>query len=258
MIHMGEILPFFRTNAASVGYVNFLADNDNVVRRLYQVSEQPFVSTRVMSFPEALLSQAKLLPETKVENIVQRFFLLFGDSNSRMIFYSNDKDAFPVYSYDQVLKGAQSGFFKNKIVLIGSTAATLQDKHPTPSLASDNNELLGVLILANITNSMMSNELILIPNHNAMFIFGLLLFVISAFVTYSIKTEYFYYYILYAIALLLVSVVLLYFARVWFPVASLSFLIISAGIARALIQRSSFRFMAYTDALTGLSNRYAF
>ena len=254
----GEILPFFRTNAASVGYVNFLADNDNVVRRLYQVSEQPFVSTRVMSFPEALLSQAKLLPETK-PNIVQRFLLLFGDSNSRMIFYSNDKDAFPVYSYEQVLKGEPNpDFFKNKIVLIGSTAATLQDKHPTPSLASENNELAGVLILANITNSMLNNELILIPNHNAMFIFGLLLFVVSAFVTYSIKNEYFYYYILYAVALLLVSVILLYFARVWFPVASLSFLIICAGIARALIQRSSFRFMAYTDALTGLSNRYAF
>ncbi len=254
----GEILPFFRASAASVGYVNFLADNDTVVRRLYSVSEQPFVSNRIVSFPEALLSHAKLLPDTK-PNIIQRFFLFFGGSNSRMIFYSNDKESFPIYPYDQVLKGEISPEnFKNKIVLVGPTAESLQDKHATPSLAFEGGVLPGVLILANITNSMMNDELILIPNHNAMFIFGIILFIVSALVTYSIKNEYFLFYFVYVVILLCISVALLYYAKVWFPVATLSFLIICAGIARALIQRSSFRFMAYTDALTGLSNRYAF
>ncbi len=253
----GDILPFFRMSAASVGYVNFLADNDNVVRRLYQVTKQPFVSKKIMSFPEAMLDQAKLLPDTK-PNLIQRFFLLFGDSNSRMILYSNNPATFPIYSYDQVLKGEPGAdFFKNKIVLIGSTATSLQDKHPTPSLAY-NGELPGVLILANITSSMMNEELILIPNHNAMFIFGILLFIVSGLITCFMRNEYFYYYIIYSLILLAVSVLLLYYAKVWFPVASLSFLIICACIVRALIQRSSFRFMAYTDALTGLSNRYAF
>ena len=255
----GQIAPLFRYSANSIGYVNnFLVDSDNVVRRLYFANKQPNVSSDIMSFTEALLLQQNLEPKKK-KNVIQQFFLMFGDNDKSMIPYNNDQNAFPIFSYDQILRGeVNPDFFKGKIVLVGSTAISLQDRHSTPSLAFGG-DLSGVLILANVTNAMIHDDLILIPSSKALLIISIFLFVVLAIISFFIKGEYYFlHYFCYALFLLFFSAFLLFYGQVWFPIVTLACLVICVGLGRALIQRSSFRFMAYTDALTGLANRHAF
>lgn len=254
------IVPAFRANATSTGYVNFFIDNDSVVRRFYFINGRPFSSTKVKSFPEAVLeSKYKEKIRAQKKNLVQQFFMGLGEVKEQMILYSNDPNTFPIFSYDQILKGEiDPSYFKEKIVLVGSTAASLKDRHLTPSLAYEG-DLAGVLVLANVVNDMINNQLILVPSQTGQILVGLGLFGLLALISAMFKNEnYFLYYILYSAFLLLLSALLLYYALVWLPLVSLSFAILGIGIGRAFIQRSRFRFMAYTDALTGLANRHAF
>ncbi|WP_434777810.1 CHASE2 domain-containing protein [Neisseria sp. Ec49-e6-T10] len=255
----GELLPLFVRSARSVGYVNFFPDNDNVVRRL-QNSDQKNTNPAHLyqkSFPEAILQAGGISVEKKSYRL-RDWLAKVSHQASWLIPYSNRETQFPLFSYDQVLRAEISeDYFQDKIVLVGSTAASLQDRQMTPSKAFAG-DLSGVLILANITNAFLNDDLILAPSKIVQFIFAALSFSLLFFIASFIKKDRLSVYFVFCLVLLVVTFILFIWCRIWFPITSLILCILGIGLGKALVQTTSFQFMAFTDALTGLSNRYSF
>ncbi len=142
--------PMFQTKPASIGFINYLTEPDGQFRRFGSVylsrinpdlrRSQP----NLISFDEACLRAAKLPFEPPA-----------GD----YIFFYGGQNTFTTLSFWNVLYAKnwarlqQQQLFKDKLVLIGPTAAFLQDVHATPF-----GEIPGVEIHANAIATMLENR----------------------------------------------------------------------------------------------------
>jgi adenylate cyclase len=101
---------------ASAGMALFPPDADGVVRRM------PYTVDGLAAFgivaAEAFRGEPIDVPR--------------GDGASAWIDYAGPEGTFPTVSYSDVLKGrVPSSFFRGKIVVVGASAAAIQDVHPT-------------------------------------------------------------------------------------------------------------------------------
>ncbi|XGV94478.1 MAG: CHASE2 domain-containing protein [Leptolyngbya sp. BL-A-14] len=121
--------PMFQVEPKSIGLINYLTEPDGRFRRFANVyldridADLRRSQPNLISFDEASL-QASKLPVAKPKG---EYIYFYGGQNT-----------FPTVSFWHVLYPKnwallkQQQVFKDKIVLIGPTAAFLQDVHPTP------------------------------------------------------------------------------------------------------------------------------
>jgi adenylate cyclase len=145
--------PMFQTTPGSIGFINYLLEPGGQYRRFAwvylkeQVSPDLFQSApNAISFPEAALKAANLP---------------FSPPKGDYIFFYGGQYQFPTISFLDVLAPEnwkvrqQQQAFKDKIVLIGPTAAFFQDFHPTPF-----GRIPGVEIHANEIATLLENRAI--------------------------------------------------------------------------------------------------
>ncbi|TDX51634.1 CHASE2 domain-containing protein [Orenia marismortui] len=132
-------LELFRKEVGALGYLNLVQDKDGKIRRVRYISDQytPF------SFELARQYSAKNKDLIKKEPLIN---------------YHYRNDYFEEISYGEVLKhNFPSGFFENKIVLIGATDDALRDYLMTP-MVSAKGYLPGVMIHAEIIDNYLENS----------------------------------------------------------------------------------------------------
>ncbi|MBL4889663.1 MAG: adenylate/guanylate cyclase domain-containing protein [Candidatus Lindowbacteria bacterium] len=174
--------------ASAIGLVNFTPDQDGPCRRSYLLAGFQNNKKAYPSLPLAMAALARNIEFSSIK--VQNDGILLGEQwiptqhdGSQLIKYqggSFQKDeagasfftpfykTFPYYaallSMEQIQAGEKpiipKDSFKDKIVIIGSTAAGLKDLRATPFNATSP----GVEIHANILDSILSNEF-LVPPH---------------------------------------------------------------------------------------------
>jgi len=218
---------FYKADS-SIGIVNVLSDNDGVVRRYlpFRLSQQ---DKRVPTFGFAILNRYFDLPVTNTVKIEKNIFRFGGieipkfDNISLLInFYGGDK-AFPRFNFldiidDKEFKSTEeldygedvntwddpefglvnSGAFKDKIVLIGSTMP--EDKDIVPISFSTGNRqgenlIYGVEAHAHLIQCVLNKDFLsrlsLIPQLLLVIILTLFVFFVSSKIK-SIKTKYSY------------------------------------------------------------------
>ncbi|PSB29536.1 CHASE2 domain-containing protein [Stenomitos frigidus] len=142
--------PSFQFEPQSIGFINYLAEPDGQLRRFASAylnridADLRRSQPNLRSFDEASL-QASKLP--------------FVPPKGDYIFFYGGQNTFTTVSFWHVLHPQnwallkQQQMFKDKIVLIGPTAAFLQDHHPTPF-----GEVSGVEIHANAIATVLENQ----------------------------------------------------------------------------------------------------
>ena len=154
-------LPLLLEQAAALGRVHVELDEDGIARSIYLWEG---VGTPAWPhFAQAVLSTAGLLPDSYSKTPpdtpdAMPFALVRQDP--RRISYLGPPGHVQTLSYAQVLTGEFApGTFRNKIALVGATAAGMGDLLPTP-VSGLRQPMPGVEVHANAMESMRSNSLI--------------------------------------------------------------------------------------------------
>jgi CHASE2 domain-containing sensor protein len=154
-------LPVIASKAAAMGRVHAELDADAIARSisLWEGLGQPVWP----HFVQSVLAVAGQLPEkfsTQMPNnrMGQNHHLVKYDQ--RYINFSTAAHHLPSLSFEQVLRGHfQPGNFKDKLVLVGSTATGMADSLPTP-VSGFQQPMPGVEFLANALISMRQESLV--------------------------------------------------------------------------------------------------
>jgi adenylate cyclase len=142
----GMELPIFQTHK---GFSNFPLDSDNILRRaVMEKGEYQYFGKTV--FEKAYKKEAQT-PKSFHINFNQKYF-------PQLSFIFLNMNSYP------------EDFFKDRIVLIGSTFTTSQDFHHTPV----NPHMPGVIVIANIIETILSGEYFSMMGNTAAFIISLL------------------------------------------------------------------------------------
>lgn len=147
-LNQSMLLPVktLRDSAAGVGYANLNTDPDGVVRR--GLIEMKFQESLYRSFAYEIYR--RLQPGT------QR---VASFPASILINYRGPSGTYPVIPYYRVLNDEIAGeFFKDKVILIGSSAPSLHDVFPTPF--SPDQPTAGVEIQANLLETLLLRQTI--------------------------------------------------------------------------------------------------
>ncbi len=154
-------LPQLLEQAAALGRVHVELDEDGIARSIYLWEG---VGTPAWPhFTQAVLAIAGQLPAaySRVSPVVSDAMpFALVRQNARRISFLGPPGHIQTLSYAQVLTGDFSpGTFRNKIVLVGATAAGMGDLLPTP-VSGLRQPMPGVEVHANALESMRSNSLI--------------------------------------------------------------------------------------------------
>jgi len=153
-------LPEFADSAAALGHVHLDIGADGIARRVYlrEGIGEPYWK----HFSLALLSITDAAAELEhkvniVEQQEQYSSMQWYREYPFLIPFAGPPGHFRQIGYSQVMSGQYApGLFKDKIVLIGTTAKGLSDALPTP-LSGDSGRMPGVEIIANIIDSILNN-----------------------------------------------------------------------------------------------------
>jgi CHASE2 domain-containing sensor protein len=170
-------IPSFAYQAAMLGYEHFSLDSDGIARSFYLwegLSTDGLSATGLPHFSQSVLQVANSLPSgfdvnpptIKVADPIAlgqgRFVSAqLVSSQQRKINFLGRSEHFQRISYAKVLSGDySSGFFKDKIVLVGATAIGLSDVVQTP-VSSISQPMSGVEFHANIIAAMQHDKLVI-------------------------------------------------------------------------------------------------
>ncbi len=153
-------LPELANNAAALGHVHMDIGEDGIARRVYlkEGIGEPFW----MHYSLALLSVSGAAPELdhKIDiggNQDRYSSMQWYREFPFLIPFAGPTGHFRQIGYAQVMSGQYAkDLFRDKIVLIGTTAEGLSDALPTP-LSSDSGRMPGVEIIANITDAILND-----------------------------------------------------------------------------------------------------
>jgi CHASE2 domain-containing sensor protein/tRNA A-37 threonylcarbamoyl transferase component Bud32 len=148
-------IPDFATRASALGHINVIPDRDGTVR-----SEPILINYEGLFFPSISLQMtlrylnAELKEITaspgglKLRNIT---IPVYGDN--QMLISSFNKQ-YPNYSFVDVMeKKAPADAFKNRIVIIATTASGVGTKYTTPSAALDYSWVIHANVISDIINN---------------------------------------------------------------------------------------------------------
>jgi CHASE2 domain-containing sensor protein/two-component sensor histidine kinase len=155
-------LPNFADNAADLGRVHAVLDEDGIARSIYLYEG---VGVPVWQhFSQAILNVAQQQVSKNQFSLAdqpdkQAMFLL-AQQAQRKINFLGPPGHFLSISYVQVLNGQfEKGLFNNKIVLVGATASGMNDLLSTP-VSGLGLPMAGVEVHANVLQSIRDNKLI--------------------------------------------------------------------------------------------------
>ena len=156
-------LPNLANNAADLGRVHAALDEDGIARSIYLFEG---VGAPVWQhFSQAILNVAqhqasKNKFSSTIESKTNSSLFSIIRQHQRRIHFLGPPGHFLTISYAQVLNGEfAKDLFKNKIVLIGATAAGMNDLLPTP-VSGLSQPMSGVEVHANVLQSIRDNSLI--------------------------------------------------------------------------------------------------
>jgi len=177
-VDAGVIDPLGR-QAAAIGHLNTMLDSDGAIRKSLLVMDHfgqalPALSLRIAA---QSLNLAPTEIEVRAGESVRLGRLVIGtDSASRMLtFYYGDRDGKPAFSvdsfYDVVSGKIPYDKYRDKIVLIGATAAGVGSQFVTPVSPS----MPSVQVLAHEVSSILSEHFFVTPTWGAWVAFGVFL-----------------------------------------------------------------------------------
>jgi len=148
-------IPILAEKSASLGHVDLEVDSDGFVRQMYL-----FAGWKSSKWPSFSLALAKLAkPDITFENTRLTTGNYWTRRQPIFIPYVNAIGSVPMYSYIDVLnKKVSLKSFKNKVIIVGITAAGLSEKFATP-FSSNHQNMTGVEINAHIVNGLINNKL---------------------------------------------------------------------------------------------------
>ncbi|MFH1714893.1 MAG: adenylate/guanylate cyclase domain-containing protein [Elusimicrobiota bacterium] len=152
-------IPGIEKAAARVGYANYIPEWDGAVRKMLPVlydNDKKYYSLSI----EAISFCFNKSPDEIIKSV-------FLDRNGELtINFTGGYGNFRYLPYYKVLRGdIPLEFFKDKVVLIGATAAGLYDRHPIPFSPS----FPGVEIHANVISSILNNEFMIGPRETDLY-----------------------------------------------------------------------------------------
>ncbi|PPS40612.1 serine/threonine-protein kinase [Chroococcidiopsis sp. TS-821] len=194
-LHQGSLMQLvqperlFQTESSAIGTINFPLEADGKVHRF--ASTFPKLLAQRAQYPQETLVELKDFPSFE-EAVVKAINPGFVRPRAEYINFYGPAGTFEQISFWHVLDPEnwntylqQGKYFKDKIVLIGATAASLQDFHGAPFAKSwlYPQPMSGVEIQANAIATLLNNRAIAegIPNTHARSLFILLLVGGSAF-----------------------------------------------------------------------------
>ena len=149
-------LPDFTDNAAALGHVHIDISDDGIARRVYL--REGIGEPHWTHYSLALLSITKeaveLKPEVNKAGPAKQYSSMqWSREYPLLIPYAGPPGHFSQIGYSQVMSGHYpKDLFRDKIVLIGTTAEGMGDAMPTP-LSGNGGSMPGVEIIANIIDA---------------------------------------------------------------------------------------------------------
>ncbi len=153
-------IPEFTSNAAALGHVHVDISKDGIARRVYL--REGIGEPHWLHFSLAMLSVTghqeviqHYVNPAKIENKYSS--MQWSKDHAFLIPFAGPPGHFQQIGYSQVLSGQYpANFFRDKIVLVGTTAEGLGDAHSTP-LSGTIGSMPGVEIIANVVDSVMND-----------------------------------------------------------------------------------------------------
>ena len=252
-------LPAITAASAGLGHTDYELDSDGVIRRVYL--KAGLGSPHHPNFAQAVLD----LANGQRQSEQQKMAMPHGKPGSWlredpvMVPYLSGPPPFQQVSYIDALNALPASFFAGKIVLVGATATGLGDIHSTP-LSANNRGMPGVEINAFLLHGLQTdNTPIPLPlgwkaaiNALAILLLDLLL------CRYKHRQGILPAYLLASCGVLVLSVLLLTLASVFWSGVTTAILLWLAGSVRFVSRQSKLLLQANTDGLTGLYNRRHF
>ncbi|MEN9587412.1 MAG: hypothetical protein RIT15_987 [Pseudomonadota bacterium] len=160
---LAAIVPVLPNVAAGkLGFNNGYPDSDGVLRR-YRYSETLADGSVIQSTPMSVAGDLSKTLFAALMNVPQNLDKHGVDSGT-LIAWRKSADAYPKISFADVFAKSEGGksnatvpSFKGKIVVVGSTAPSLHDIHPTPLVSFQ----AGVESLATVTDNAINHRFIL-------------------------------------------------------------------------------------------------
>ena len=178
-----EPIPSLMETSPYLGHVNFPEDADGVVRRLPLVirdtagHEYPALAVSALFLQFSRDPPEDLTPAHGKVSLVGRDVPL-GEDNTMRINFVGGPERFQFLSYRDVINGTfDYDLVRNKIVLVGQTAAGTGDFHHTPVAATP---LSGVYLHANALDTLLRGRFLREAGANAALLSMMMLGVISA------------------------------------------------------------------------------
>jgi len=142
--------------AAALGHVHVELDRDGIARRLFQ-----YEGLGAAYWPHLMLALLRVGGQDHAmapqQSATSDSMLLWHRAQPRMIPFAGPPGHFQQISYQQVLRGEfVPGTFRDKYVLVGTTAAGLGDALPTP-LSAQQRPMPGVEINAHLLDAMLQD-----------------------------------------------------------------------------------------------------
>ena len=149
-------LPDFTSNAAALGHVHIDISDDGIARRVFlrEGIGKPYwmhYSLALLSITDAAVELEDVVNTTDTAD--QYSSMQWSREYPFLIPYAGPPGHFPHIGYSQVLSGNYpKDLFRDKIVLVGTTAEGMGDVLPTP-LSGNGGAMPGVEIIANIIDA---------------------------------------------------------------------------------------------------------
>lgn len=161
--------PAHAISSARIGHIHIEQGIDGVVRTVFH--RLHIRDTVIPSFASALLAplgdMSQSHREREARSVTNSSFGTIVQSDPMHINFAGPSGTFPTVSLVDVIHGRYPhGFFDGKIVLLGVTAAGIEERMLTP-FAQDRNRMAGVEVHANILNSMIANNAIVFMRDGA-------------------------------------------------------------------------------------------
>jgi adenylate cyclase len=212
-------IPELKEAATRRGYLNLLADHDGTIRRLHLLNHEE------MNLEPFSISLAQNYSNQTREITADELLINFNTT----------QNYFQQISYSQVLQGDfPSGFFKDKLVLVGAKGDSFQDYLTTP-LATLEGYLPGVMIHAAIIDNYLEDSFI---NRLGLIKTNLLILICSllfSWLYYKLKPKYSLIFSgLSFIALLTINLSFFIFSNLFIPLLPLLLVVIINLIASLL------------------------
>ena len=158
-------LPALAANAADLGRVHAQLDEDGIARSIYLYEGvgtpawQHF-SQAILNVAQQQPSKNQFIDSTKNKPIDEKNKFSLIRQQEKRINFIGPPGHFSTISYAQVLNGSfEKNLFKDKIVMVGATAAGMGDLLPTP-VSGLRQPMAGVEVHANVLQSMRNHQLV--------------------------------------------------------------------------------------------------